>query len=303
MCQIVVIKSNKKLSKEFLNQQFNTNRDGIGFCYFKERKWYWKKFMNFDEFYNFYENTEYEKCVIHFRFGTSGSKDVSNVHPFLISKERDIDLNEGVLKDDEILLMQNGVTNKVFNIAKFVLSEDLREKNYSDTRTIAYLLKKLNVFDVEEIAKRLAMIDNTSRFAIISNSKLCLLGNFIKHEKNVYLSSHCLYRIKTKKRTRLDSSFEIEKIISEKLNINYIKTNLYYNLDTNLFELELENEKRTFGLKGLKKFLIKIGVEESKVQEIVEKIKKDIEKEKEKQKEKKDNNYYYDYYYYRRWWW
>jgi len=35
MCQIVVIKNNKKLDREFLRQQYNFNRDGVGFVIIK----------------------------------------------------------------------------------------------------------------------------------------------------------------------------------------------------------------------------------------------------------------------------
>jgi len=245
--------------------------------------------MNFEEFYNFYLSCNYEKAIIHFRLGTSGTKDISNVHPFLISKTRDVDLTEGVLEDNEILLMQNGVTNEIFSIAKFILLEDTKTKNYSDTKTIAYVLKKLNIFDAKEIAKRLAILDSYSRFVVITNKKVYLLGNFTKYDKNVYLSS-CVYRsvrayISNKK--RLDSSSEVEKLICEKLKTDYTKTNLRYDFDTNLFELEIENNKTIFGFKGLKRFLRKLGIEENKIEEIVKKLKEEIEKEKEKQKEKK----------------
>jgi predicted glutamine amidotransferase len=301
MCQIVVIKNSEKLSREFLSEQHILNSDGVGFCYFKNGKWYWKKFLDFESFYNFYTNCNYQRAIIHFRLGTFGSKSLSNVHPFLISTEREIDLNEGILNDNEILLMQNGITNTIFDIAKFYLCEDLRKKDFSDTKTIAYLFKKLNIFDVKEIAKRLYLIDSTSRFAIITNKKVVLLGNFTKHSKNVYLSSPrriCTYNNNKK---RLDCSSEVEKLICEKLKTDYSRTNLRYDFDLNLFELEIENEKKIFGVKGLKRFLKKIGVEQDKIEEIIRKIKEDVEKEKNKNRDNKNRdyyNYYYNYDYY-----
>jgi len=306
MCQIIVITNNKKIDKEFLSSQYSQNNDGIGFCFYKNGKWNWKKFSNFDEFYNFYSNCDYQKAIIHFRFATHGSKNINNTHPFLISNKRDVDLNEGILDDDEILLMENGNTSEIFDVAKFVLAEDLKQKDFSDTKTIAYVFKKLNIFDAKQIAKRLSLIDNSSRFVVITNKKVYLLGNFIKYKKNVYLSSSIyryayLYGYSNKK--RLSSAIDVEKIISEKLNTEYIKTNLYYNFDTKLFELEINGKKNVFGFKGLKKFLRKIGVENNKVEEIVKKLKEDVENEKKEKKSKKSLWYddYVDYENYR-WW-
>jgi predicted glutamine amidotransferase len=301
MCQIIVITNNKKLDKEFLSSQYNQNRDGVGFCFYKNGKWNWKKFSNFDEFYNFYENVKYDKAIIHFRLGTYGSKNINNTHPFLISNKRDIDLIEGVLDDDEVLIMENGNTSEIFDIAKFILAEDLKQKDFSDTKTIAYVFKKLNIFEPKEIAKRLSLLDNSSRFVVITNKKVYLLGNFIKYKKNVYLSSN-LYRFVYlySNRKRLTNSADVERLISEKLNTEYTKTNLYYNFNTKLFELEINNKKTTFGFKGLKKLLIKIGVENNKVEEFIKKLKDDVEKEK---KNKKSLWYddYVDYENYR-WW-
>jgi predicted glutamine amidotransferase len=306
MCQIIVITNNKKIDKEFLNSQYSQNRDGIGFCYYQNNKWYWKKFSNFDEFYNFYSNCDYQKAIIHFRFGTYGSKNINNTHPFLVSQKRDIDLSEGVLDDDEVLIMENGNTSEIFDVAKFVLGEDLKQKDFSDTKTIAYVFKKLNIFDAKEIAKRLSLIDNSSRFVVITNKKVYLLGNFIKYKKNVYLSSGIcryayIYGYSNKK--RLSIAGDVERAISEKLNVEYIKTNLYYNFDTKLFELEINNKKTIFGFKGLKKFLRKIGIESNKVEEFIKKLKEDVEREKKEKKSKK-SLWYDDYVEYEnyRWW-
>ena len=306
MCQIIVITNNKKIDKEFLSSQYSQNRDGVGFCFYKNGKWNWKKFQNFDEFYNFYSNCDYQKAIIHFRFGTYGSKSVDNIHPFLISQKRDVDLNEGVLDDDEILIMENGNTSEIFDVAKFILAEDLKQKDFSDTKTIAYVFKKLNLFDSKEIAKRLSLIDNSSRFAVITNKKVYLLGNFIKYKKNVYLSSspyHYVYVYSNSNRKRLNSAGDLERIISEKLNTEYIKTNLYYNFHTKLFELEINNKKTIFGFKGLKKFLNRIGIEKDKVEEFIKKLKEDVEKE-EKEKKSKKSFWYDDYVDYEnyRWW-
>jgi predicted glutamine amidotransferase len=304
MCQIVVITNNKKLKKEFLYEQFNFNRDGIGFCWYKNRRWHWKKFLSFDEFYNFYTNCNYEKAVIHFRLGTSGSKDISNVHPFLISKDRDIDLSEGVLQDNEVLIMQNGVTNEIFGVAKFVLLEDTKAKNFSDTKTIAYLFKKLDIFNVEEITKRLQILDSTSRFVIITNKKVRMVGNFTKYDKDVLLSNSCYrYRLSyySNNIKRLSISSKIETIVSTKLNKSYAKVFLRYDFNTNLFELDADGEKYIFGLKGLKRFLKRLGVEENEIKEIIEKAKEEIEKEREKknrEENKSNKNYYYYYDYY-----
>jgi transcriptional regulator NrdR family protein len=134
------------------------------------------------------------------------------------------------------------------------------------------------------------------------------LGNFFEYEKNVLISNYAryicyYYTNKNNNKKRLDVSSRIERLVSEKLNKSYSLTFLRYDFNSNLFELDIEGEKLVFGLKGLKRFLRKIGVNENEIKEIIEKVKEEIKRENEKRRTEQNKNkklfdYDYDYYYY-----
>jgi predicted glutamine amidotransferase len=277
MCQIVVIRNNKKLDKKFLETQFNFNSDGIGIAYLdvNDNSWYFKKFKLFDEFFNYYNSINYSKCVIHFRTGTSGSNGIENCHPFLISESRDVNVLEGKLENDEILVFQNGVTNEIFNVYKFLFGEDDKINEYSDTKLIAYTLGKLKIFNVDDVANRIRSFDKESRFVVISNKKMFVLGEFIQKENNVLLSSHSYfdYGDTTK---RLGISSELETEISKLIGVPFQR--IFFSIDTltGLFHLEIENRELVFGTKGLKRYLKGIGMEKNKIESFIERIEKEM---------------------------
>jgi len=95
MCLIIYFEKDKKEEMEHkLNHFWDANDDGVGIIWIKNNNVFWKKgFMKFNEFKNFYNNLDFDKCIIHFRFSTSGLKDEFNTHPFLISPFRENELN------------------------------------------------------------------------------------------------------------------------------------------------------------------------------------------------------------------
>ena len=304
MCQIVVINSSKKLERQFLENQFRANSDGIGIAYYSNGKWYWKKFMDFQTFYNFYNNLNYNKAVIHFRAGTSGLKDISNVHPFLISRERREDLEEGELRTNEMLLFQNGITNDVFKIYKFVFGTDANKE--CDTRILAKLFVMLEVFDVEEIKNKIKAIDGNSRFVIVkgNSDEIIKLGDFKRYNDDVELSSwYYYYRFRKSDEIRLDVASDIERAISNKIKVPYLRVNLYYNKETKLFTLKIDDKKLVFGVKGLKRYLKKLGIENWK--ELIEKLREELKRRREIEQRiiivdddfNDEWRYYYRYYY------
>jgi|GEM_PF-3688821 predicted glutamine amidotransferase len=187
MCQIIVISGNRKIEKEFLSTQYKLNNDGIGVVYRNKDEWRWKKFMSFGKFYEFYISLLYDECIdeciIHFRKASSGTIDITNVHPFLISPYREVDLIEGILEDGEVLLMQNGATARLPGLYKKTFGKDLKSKGSSDTKIWAFWLKNKGKFGIYDIIPEITKYDKRSRFVLVSNNEgVILLGNFIDYE-------------------------------------------------------------------------------------------------------------------------
>lgn len=182
MCNIIVIENNKKLERKILEENYNINNDGIGIAVIKNNSIYFKKFIDFNKFYEFYKNTEYDKCVIHFRLKTNGNISLTNAHPFVISFDNylDVEKTEGTLKNNEYLLFHNGIVSEIdksFNIIKLIYNLDLDDKDYSDTKKLAILLSLLK--NEEKIEKLLNMLSDSNKFALVdSKGNIKLFGNF-----------------------------------------------------------------------------------------------------------------------------
>jgi len=91
MC-IIVLNTKEHLTKELLQECWESNNDGAGLMYaidgklntFKERK-------NFSTYYDYYSTLRKEfkktKIALHFRIGTSGKIDTNNIHPFMVNEK------------------------------------------------------------------------------------------------------------------------------------------------------------------------------------------------------------------------
>ncbi|MBL1214691.1 MAG: hypothetical protein HND52_15150 [Ignavibacteriae bacterium] len=91
MC-IIILNTKEHLSKEILNECWDSNNDGAGLMYaidgsintFKELK-------TFNTFYDYYSTLRSEfkktKIALHFRIATSGKIDTNNIHPFKVNEK------------------------------------------------------------------------------------------------------------------------------------------------------------------------------------------------------------------------
>ena len=89
MCIIIVKPKNKKLPADCINNCWSANHDGAGIMYAIDGKIHMKKYKYLKELkkeYNKIKDTIGNKTdiVLHFRFATHGTKDIENVHPFMV---------------------------------------------------------------------------------------------------------------------------------------------------------------------------------------------------------------------------
>ena len=93
MCLLITTKKNKMVKKQYLQNAYNSNRDGCGFAHVGDSQIVIKKFREFNEFYNSYELAfkEYghsSEFIIHFRLTTHGETNGTfNVHPFRVHND------------------------------------------------------------------------------------------------------------------------------------------------------------------------------------------------------------------------
>lgn len=91
MCIAIALPAEKRLSKGQIKNCHRLNDDGIGIMYAYKDKLVIEKTLDLPEFEeDIYpraiKNAPTSQMVVHFRLSTGGLKDLSNVHPFLISK-------------------------------------------------------------------------------------------------------------------------------------------------------------------------------------------------------------------------
>lgn len=91
MC-IIVLNTKEHLSKDLLNECWQSNSDGAGLMYAIDGKLnIFKELKNFNTFYDYYSTLRKEfkktKIGLHFRIATSGKIDLNNIHPFTVNEK------------------------------------------------------------------------------------------------------------------------------------------------------------------------------------------------------------------------
>lgn len=100
MCIAIAKQADIAINRSILQQCFNSNPDGAGFCIEINGSLVINKgYFTFDDFYTAFKPYENLKALIHFRIRTHGDKDETNCHPFYIN--------------DDLVFIHNGVINNV----------------------------------------------------------------------------------------------------------------------------------------------------------------------------------------------
>jgi predicted glutamine amidotransferase len=305
MCLIVNFKEKDKtrVLKNF-DIYFSSNKDGVGLIWINGKNVFWKKgFMNLEDLKSFLKGLNFDEIFVHFRMATSGERSVEMTHPFLISEKRD-NLTEGELLENEVLLMENGVTNEIFSVADFL---EIERDNKSDTFLISEVFKKLGIFDVEEIKRKLKKIDNSSKFVLVAKQndevKIEFLGDWVE-ENGVRYSNRsglCEFRqyFLNEFRRDYEISKELEEIISKTKKVRFMDVFAYFNNDFTKVKVEITRDsKKEVTIYKLKKFLKRLyKIANEDVKKEIEILRRKIEEKRKGKEENKRRNWYCGY-----WW-
>ncbi|MBK8945352.1 MAG: class II glutamine amidotransferase [Ignavibacteriae bacterium] len=156
MC-IIILNTKEHLTKELLNECWQTNSDGAGIMYAIDGKInIFKELKNFNTFYEYYSTLRKEfkktKIALHFRIATSGNIDLYNIHPFYVN--------------ENLAFMHNGIINI------------LLQKKSKISDTIAFNQKILKQLP-QNFLNNHALVELISRYA--ERSKLLFMNNHGKY--------------------------------------------------------------------------------------------------------------------------
>ncbi|MFZ1292202.1 MAG: hypothetical protein WAR79_19060 [Melioribacteraceae bacterium] len=156
MC-IIILNTKEHLSKELLNECWQTNSDGAGIMYAIDGKInIFKELKNFNTFYEYYSTLRKEfkktKIALHFRIATSGNIDIYNIHPFNVN--------------ENLAFMHNGIINI------------LLQKKSKISDTIAFNQKILKQLP-QNFLNNHALVELISRY--VERSKLLFMNNHGKY--------------------------------------------------------------------------------------------------------------------------
>jgi hypothetical protein len=176
MCIICVKPKNKAIpTVEYLTACFKNNPDGAGFMYPQNGKIrVLKGFMTLESLLNALNEIPDSKkipIVIHFRYGTHGSKSAANTHPFPISGS----FNDLKLLDTEVerAIVHNGIMYQYGS----------KNASLSDSAFFAKLLSGLRTD--RAIKRAIEAHKNYGKFAVMSadeknGANLLRIGDFVK---------------------------------------------------------------------------------------------------------------------------
>ena len=181
--------------KEFIQNGFNSNKDGSGFMYKKEGEYFVhveKGFFKFDELMAAIEKAnlkDEDELVIHHRIGTSGKVSKENTHPFVISHVHETVCSISI-KTNKACLVHNGYFSDIYEYMS-------KNPDFSDTYAFTrYIMPNVIDFYVQEtkmFKKAFLGIVGTSKICVLFPYRnLVMMGNFT--EDNGYFHSNGGYK-------------------------------------------------------------------------------------------------------------
>jgi predicted glutamine amidotransferase len=189
MCIIIVSPVGSPLPKyEILENCFNNNPDGAGYMYnTKDGIVIDKGWFIFEEFMEGIKELKKKikvrkhNIVLHFRFATHGKTDSETCHPYPIS-DSDEDLKSLYISDGDWGLAHNGVIS---------WCDDKSDSDLSDTQV--FIKEYLANYDRELLRdksfQRMMIQATGSKFAILTNDIVYIIGDFTKEKNGIYYSN------------------------------------------------------------------------------------------------------------------
>lgn len=165
MCVIVHQPSGAYLSKKTAKEMWDRNPDGAGFAYIDdEGEIQTGHAMSFEKFWSMFETQRSpnrdKDFLVHFRIGTSGLKDITNVHPFQV--------------DEHTVMAHNGMLNRLVDMPKDAVMSDTR-----------YFIRDILSMLPENWLDNPVLFDMVEDY--IAGSKLMFLTTNPALKKNVYI--------------------------------------------------------------------------------------------------------------------
>ena len=156
MCVCLVVKSNRP-SLDILTKCDNTNSDGMGIGYFKNKQVHYKKgFTSVQELFNFIQDIPLPFSV-HFRLASCGGKNPLLIHPFEINRSSPLKM-EGVC---DKALFHNGHLSDHEKLLAAASIYPAKDEVMSDTRAIAMIMDN-NLKFVEHLHGKYVIMDGAT---------------------------------------------------------------------------------------------------------------------------------------------
>lgn len=96
MCLAIYKPKNTLIPEDYLETAFYSNPHGAGFAYYNGSSVVVRKgYFTYNSFIKDFKRVSKKRAIIHFRWATSGKKDVNNCHPFVFDKY--VVIHNGVL--------------------------------------------------------------------------------------------------------------------------------------------------------------------------------------------------------------
>jgi predicted glutamine amidotransferase len=161
---------------------WTNNSDGAGMAWVEGGKVHVRKgFMTLEEFIAAYSGINVLPHVVHFRIGTSGPNCAELTHPFVISKESPLDVNQDI---DDAVLFHNGVFSDWKEMSKsffFNTYQSVPEGPFNDTRALAIVLNTLGY-------NALTFVDG--RFVVMTPKGIDTFGTWEEEEGIMFSNSN-----------------------------------------------------------------------------------------------------------------
>jgi len=163
MCIAINSPKGTSPTKNALENSFDYNPDGAGYCFANDGKLIIRKgFFDFDSFLKSYQNDNIQgfNKLIHFRISTSGKVNKLNCHPFLITE------NVAMIHNGIIPNFGNKVENDTLQYIKLVLKPIIKEGGVK-----VLLNPSIQNLIIDSIGhSKLAFLDNNGNSYIINEN-------------------------------------------------------------------------------------------------------------------------------------
>ena len=200
MCLLIANPLGAEISREHLDNAWQSNPHGGGFAYFKDGKLILDKgYFDFEEFYESYQKTLGFASILHVRWATSGLKNKDNCHPFVVSENEMENDRKEIEKEPTLILAHNGVisafshkTKDMSDTYSFIkeiltpMSADCEDKWYRNSSI------KTRIENVIGGGNKLAAIDNEGEITIFNQDS----GEWLDEDAQIWASNGSYHTIK-----------------------------------------------------------------------------------------------------------